>query len=106
MAEVREHYDEHLGPIYEWMAGPFESACLPSSRLFERLGLQPGSSGVAVDLGCGHGLQALPLAKRGYRVIAVDSCPLPQGQLEARADRPGTSSRRSLEKSPRTPRPG
>ncbi len=35
MTEVHKHYDEHLGPIYEWMAGPFETACVPSMRLFE-----------------------------------------------------------------------
>ncbi len=86
MTEVRKHYDEHLGPIYEWMAGPFETACVPSMRLFEELGLEPRSSGVAVDLGCGHGLQALPLAKRGYRVIAIDMCAVLLDQLAARAE--------------------
>ena len=56
MTDVRSRYDEHLGPIYEWMAG-FEAACAPNTQVFEELGLQP-SGGVAVDLGCGHGLQA------------------------------------------------
>jgi SAM-dependent methyltransferase len=74
MADVQDHYDEHLGRIYEWMAGPFEEACVPSASLFEELALQPGESGVAVDLGCGHGLQALPLAKRGFQVVAIDLC--------------------------------
>jgi SAM-dependent methyltransferase len=74
MARVQDHYDEHLGPIYEWMAGPFEEACIPSTRLFDELHVEPADSGVAVDLGCGHGLQAIPLAKRGFRVVAIDLC--------------------------------
>lgn len=83
--EVRKHYDEHLGPIYAWMTGPFETASLPSTRLFEELGLEPGSSGVAVDLGCGHGLQSVALAERGYRVVAIDTCPVLLRQLEGYA---------------------
>ncbi len=43
------------------------------------------SSSVAVDLGCGHGLQSVALARRGYRVIAIDTCPLLLRQLEVRA---------------------
>ena len=86
MANVQNHYDDHLGPIYEWMAGPFEAACAPSAKLFEELALQPGESSVAVDLGCGHGLQALPLARCGFDVIAIDSCrPLIEG-LASRGD--------------------
>ena len=83
--EVSKHYDEHLGPIYAWMTGLFESASLPSTRLFEELGLEPGSSGVAVDLGCGHGLQSVALANLGFRVIAVDACPVLLRQLEVHA---------------------
>jgi len=74
VAKVQDHYDDHLGPIYEWMAGPFEEACIPSARLFEELDIGPFDSGVAVDLGCGHGLQAIPLARRGFRVVAIDTC--------------------------------
>jgi SAM-dependent methyltransferase len=74
LTEVLHHYDDHLGPIYEWMAGPFEAACIPSTQLFEKLALAPHHSHLAIDLGCGHGLQSLPLARRGYRVIAVDQC--------------------------------
>ncbi|HIF99305.1 MAG TPA: class I SAM-dependent methyltransferase [Myxococcales bacterium] len=86
MADVRTHYDEHLGPIYDWMAGPFETASMQSTQLFEELQLQPGDAGVAVDLGCGHGLQAMPLAKRGFRVVAIDLCTELLGKLDVRAD--------------------
>ena len=39
MTEVREHYDQHLGPLYAWMTGPCETASLPSTRLFEESSL-------------------------------------------------------------------
>jgi SAM-dependent methyltransferase len=74
MVDVRSHYDDHLGPIYEWYTGPFESACLASRRLFAEIELSPVQSGVAVDFGSGHGLQAVPLAELGFEVIAIDTC--------------------------------
>jgi SAM-dependent methyltransferase len=84
MTDVRDHYDSHLGPVYAWMAGPFEEATRPGRDLFERLGLAPGPTGVAVDFGCGHGLQAVPLAERGFEVVAVDTCAELLGDLERR----------------------
>ena len=84
MADTRSHYDDHLGPIYEWMAGPFESASAANGRLFDELDLRPGRSGIAVDLGSGHGLQSIPLAQRGFEVIAVDLCSELLARLEER----------------------
>jgi SAM-dependent methyltransferase len=47
------------------------------------LGLAPGSS--AIDLGCGTGQLAIPLALRGIKVCAIDPSPqmLAQGEQEA-----------------------
>jgi SAM-dependent methyltransferase len=39
-------------------------------RLVEQLGVPPG--GAVLDLACGHGRHAVPLAQRGYRVTGQD----------------------------------
>jgi SAM-dependent methyltransferase len=39
-------------------------------RLLEQLGVPPG--GAVLDLACGHGRHAVPLAGRGYRVTGLD----------------------------------
>lgn len=74
MASAKEHYDEHLGPIYSWMAGDFAALKARSAELFDRLGLDPGPAAVAVDLGAGHGAQSVALAERGFEVVAIDFC--------------------------------
>jgi len=85
MSKTKAHYDQHLGPVYEWMVGDFESAAQPSLDFFERAGVRPMSNGRAVDLGCGHGLQSIPLAVAGYEVLAIDSCQLLLDSLSHRA---------------------
>lgn len=74
---VAEHYSNHLGSIYSWMVGDFDDACESTLRYFAEIDLKPIATGRAVDLGCGHGLQSIPLTKRGFRVTAIDNC----GQL-------------------------
>ncbi|REK06721.1 MAG: methyltransferase domain-containing protein [Planctomycetota bacterium] len=71
---VAEHYDRHLGPVYSWMVGDFAAACQSTAEYFDAIDLRPFSTRVAVDLGCAHGLQAIPLARRGYAVTAIDTC--------------------------------
>lgn len=72
---TQAHYDAHLGPVYPWMAGDFEALCRRSAALFDRLGIFPDATAkLAVDLGAGHGAQSLPLAERGFDVVAVDFC--------------------------------
>jgi tellurite methyltransferase len=44
--------------------------------------------GVAADLGCGDGRDAIELLRRGWRVIAVDSEPIAIERLRARRDLP------------------
>jgi SAM-dependent methyltransferase len=73
MESVREHYEELLAPYYSRMFGDFETKVAEQQALVERLGISgPKVSGVAVDLGCGSGFQALALARLGFRVLAVD----------------------------------
>lgn len=41
--------------------------------------------GKLLDLGCGQGRDALPLAKLGYQVTAIDDCEIGLNQLKAKA---------------------
>lgn len=69
-----EHYNKHLGPIYSWMTGDFDTAVQGVTEYFSSIGLSPGETGLAVDLGTGHGVQAASLANLGFSVKAVDFC--------------------------------
>jgi SAM-dependent methyltransferase len=71
---VARHYSEHLGPIYSWMVGDFETACRSTSEYFAQTQLKPLSTGRAIDLGCGHGVQSIPLAQCGFIVQGIDTC--------------------------------
>lgn len=82
MNNVKEHYDQHLGAIYSWMAGDVNAALDRNRNLFQQLGLNINSKGLAVDLGCGTGFQSIPLAELGYSVLAVDSCAVLLSQLQ------------------------
>ena len=70
--EVQKHYDTHLAPIYVWMVGDVAAALQRNRDFFATAGLKPGSCGIAVDLGCGFGLQSIPLAELGHEVVALD----------------------------------
>ena len=70
MATVAEHYAAHLAPIYLWMAGGMDAALRVGST--DVASFLPGS-GLAVDLGAGFGMHSIPLARGGYRVVAVDN---------------------------------
>jgi SAM-dependent methyltransferase len=73
MATVAEHYANHLGPIYAWMAGGVEAACQAGAAEIEALNLPLGDGAVVLDLGAGFGKHAIALARRGARVTAIDS---------------------------------
>jgi 2-polyprenyl-3-methyl-5-hydroxy-6-metoxy-1,4-benzoquinol methylase len=82
---VSEHYARHLGPIYMWMVGESDAAFARSDAQFEDLSLPSKAGATAVDLGAGFGLHAIPLARRGFTVVAIDSYePLLQ-ELDERA---------------------
>lgn len=74
MKTATEHYEAHLGPIYSWMVGDLEAASARAANELDALGIAARANGTAVDLGAGFGLHALPLARRGYAVTAIDSC--------------------------------
>lgn len=69
---VKEHYDTHLGNFYAWMTGDFQEKQAIQEAFLKKSHVLPFSTNVALDLGCGHGLQAVSLAKLGFHVAAVD----------------------------------
>ena len=85
MASVQAHYDHHLGPVYAWMAGGIEPALARGAAELEAIAQGPGAGDLAVDLGAGFGMHALPLARLGYEVVAIDACGQLLEELRARA---------------------
>lgn len=80
------HYATHLGPIYAWMLGDLGAALKRSSAELEEMGLaRPSPHGTALDLGAGLGLHGVALAKRGFKVTAIDSCRVLLDEFRARA---------------------
>jgi SAM-dependent methyltransferase len=69
---TKDHYDNHLASIYSWMTGDFATAQATQQTFLSTNGIIPNTSKVAIDLGAGHGLQAISLAKLGFEVYAVD----------------------------------
>src|SRR5258708_32397250 len=70
---VVDHYEKHLGPIYTWMVGDVDAAISRSDAELDALALPSTTGGTAVDLGAGFGMHAIPLARRGFSVVAIDS---------------------------------
>jgi 2-polyprenyl-3-methyl-5-hydroxy-6-metoxy-1,4-benzoquinol methylase len=83
MATAETHYQKLLGPVYSWMLGDLDAAFARSTAEIEALPL-PAARGVAVDLGAGLGLHALPLAQRGFEVVAIDSSAVLLDELRSR----------------------
>lgn len=89
VASVTAHYENHLAPVYTWMAGGVGPALARGEREVAALVAARGHGlhrvGTAVDLGAGFGMHAIPLARRGARVLAVDTSALLLAELEAHA---------------------
>jgi SAM-dependent methyltransferase len=81
---VSAHYEQHLAPVYAWMLGDIDAALARSAAELDDIGL-PAGGRHALDLGAGLGLHALPLARRGYAVTALDSSQWLLDELAARA---------------------
>jgi predicted TPR repeat methyltransferase len=63
------------------MVGEADATMERNHKQLRALGLNADGSAVAVDLGAGPGLHAIPLAQLGYSVLAVDSCATLAGEL-------------------------
>ena len=82
---VSDHYERLLGPVYSWMIGDVEAATARADAELDAIGLSAHATGTALDLGAGFGMHSLPLARRGYKVLAIDTYePLLQ-ELRSRA---------------------
>jgi cyclopropane fatty-acyl-phospholipid synthase-like methyltransferase len=86
---VKEHYDRYLGSFYSWMAGDFTEKQQEQEKFFHNNQITPTFSKIAFDLGCGHGLQSVSLARLGFSVRAID---FNQQLLEELKERIGTYS--------------
>jgi SAM-dependent methyltransferase len=73
MSDVRRHYAQLLAPIYAWMAGGPDAAFAAGADELAALGLPRAAGDLVIDLGAGFGKHAVPLARRGARVLAVDT---------------------------------
>ncbi len=72
MATVRQHYNQLLSEVYSWMFGGFKNGIDRNVAFFQKHGVSPAHSGVAIDLGAGCGFQSIPLARAGFSVTAID----------------------------------
>jgi SAM-dependent methyltransferase len=83
MQNSESHYRTHLGPIYSWMLGDLKAAFARGAAEIDALPLPGG--GVGIDLGAGLGLHSVPLATRGFDVVALDNCQVLLDELQSRA---------------------
>lgn len=71
---VRSHYEGFLAPVYSWLTGGAEAAFARGEVELDALRLIPlRAAASALDLGAGFGMHSVPLARRGFNVVAVDS---------------------------------
>jgi SAM-dependent methyltransferase len=73
MTTVSAHYANHLAPIYLWMVGGADAAFALAEAELAALNLPAATGDSILDLGAGFGMHAIPLARRGALVTAIDS---------------------------------
>ena len=86
MSSVSEHYANLLASIYLWMAGGIDAALAQGTNDVSLFGADPSVRRVAIDLGAGFGMHAIPLARRGYVVMAIDTSPVLLAELRKYAE--------------------
>jgi 2-polyprenyl-3-methyl-5-hydroxy-6-metoxy-1,4-benzoquinol methylase len=79
---AKEHYENHLGNFYSWMTGDFTEKQSEQQSFFSSHSILPRFNALAFDLGSGHGLQSVSLAKLGFTVTAIDFNPQLLEELE------------------------
>lgn len=73
MPTAAEHYAALLSPVYLWMVGGIDAALAQGSAEIAPFCIPSVQSRAAVDLGAGFGMHAIPLARSGYAVTAIDT---------------------------------
>lgn len=68
---AKDHYEKLLAPVYAWMTGEMERGIEKFSLLLGSHA-RHGKNRLAADLGAGHGIQSVAMARHGYRVVAID----------------------------------
>jgi SAM-dependent methyltransferase len=86
MTSVSEHYEKILSPVSSWMAGGVDAALAAGTQEIADLALELPAGALVVDLGAGFGMHAIPLARAGARVIAIDSSAHLLGEFARLAD--------------------
>ena len=86
MNAVTDHYARLLAPIYLWMSGGPSAALRQGAAELASLNLPHSKGAGAVDLGAGFGMHAIPLARLGYAVTAIDSSAVLLSQLRQLAE--------------------
>jgi SAM-dependent methyltransferase len=84
MGNTKKHYENHLAGFYSWMLGDFEARLKETEEYFQHQGILPKGNKHAIDLGCGSGMQSIPLALLGFDVTAVDFSKKLLDELNAR----------------------
>jgi hypothetical protein len=69
---VKDHYDRYLGNFYSWTVGDFTEKQQIQEKFFLDNEITPHLSGMAFDLGSGHGINSIALANLGFSVRAID----------------------------------
>jgi SAM-dependent methyltransferase len=97
-SSVESHYADLLADHYDWMFGvPFETKVAEQKTLLRDLVGPSTHKALALDLGCGSGVQTLALSDLGYRVLAVDTCEkLLEGLVHRIGDRDVTTIRADI----------
>jgi SAM-dependent methyltransferase len=85
MSDFKDHYEKFLSRHYSRGMGGFEAKAAESAAFFASAGLTPKGSGLALDLGAGSGFQSIPLARAGFKVVAIDASPSMLTELAQRA---------------------
>jgi SAM-dependent methyltransferase len=84
---VRSHYQSLLAPVYAWLMGGAQAAFARGEMELESLRLTATRrAALALDLGAGFGMHSIPLARRGFSVVAVDSSAALLAELRGHAD--------------------
>lgn len=93
MSNVSDHYSNHLAPIYLWMVGGADSAFALAESELVALNLPVTAGEAVLDLGAGFGMHAIPLARRGARVVAIDSSEILLEELNSLKEKAGCAEK-------------